>query len=116
MLAGIGREVLDSQALDATTLSLRTLFHAEFQAVAVNGCLPRPLHLALHMLDVLLEHSVQEIEGCNNLIKLAGARSPNMSLELLSARIGIKKATQQLYTMTSVIVKSYMPILSGRVS
>ena len=91
--ASIAREVLDSETHDATTLSLRTLFYPEFQAAAVAGCLPRALYLVLHMLDVLLDHSVQVIEGCNNLIKLAGTRSPNISLELLSARIGLKKAT-----------------------
>ena len=95
MLAGLAREVLDSQTLDSTTLALRTLFYPEFQAVAVAGCLPRPLYMVLHMMDVLLDHSVQEIEGCNNLIKLQGTRAPNISLELLSARVGLKKATQQ---------------------
>ena len=89
----IARQVIDHDKLDGTTLSLRILFAPEFQTVAVTGRLPRPLYLVIHLIDVLLDHSVQEIEGCNNVIKLAGTRSPNISLELLSARMGLKKAS-----------------------
>eukprot|EP00969_Alexandrium_andersonii_P352151 15437039-Alexandrium_andersonii.AAC.1 len=41
------------------------------------------------------QHSVgdtQEVEGVNSLIRIQGKRSPNISLELLSARVGMKKA------------------------
>ena len=92
--AGFGRDILASTSLDSTTLALRNLFPEEFRHVATIGSVPLALWRVLSLMDLLWDHSVQEVEGCNSLIKIAGNRCPNISIELLSARVGLKKASR----------------------
>ena len=83
--------------MDSTTLTLRDLFRKEFEHVAAKGSVPLALWRVLELMDELWDHSVQEVEGCNSLIKIAGTRCPNISIELLSAGVGLKKATHVHY-------------------
>ena len=113
MHAGFVRGILESNSLDSTTLTLRNLFRKEFEHVAAKGSVPLALWRVLELMDELWDHSVQEVEGCNSLIKIAGTRCPNISIELLSARVGLKKATHVHYKVPRGFCQESGPENSG---
>ena len=58
------------------------------------------LYAFLKGLARMLPADTQAIEGINSLIKLMGRRAPNMSLELMSSRLAIRRALSEDHSMT----------------
>ena len=81
-----------TDAMDATTLKIAFLYRDMLNAMCESGLLPDALSDLLLILDESAKVSVQEVEGINSMIGEIAHRAPNISLELLSARITLKKA------------------------
>lgn len=82
----------DSSQLEVNTRKLLKRFQDDFQEAAKTGLCGEKLFATLRAAASLLRGDVQEIESLNSLVKLQCRRCPNLSLELLSARICIKKS------------------------
>ncbi|CAE7248261.1 unnamed protein product [Symbiodinium sp. CCMP2456] len=100
----VARELLGSQAeqLDPSTRKLRILCDRELRHMAENGTFSDVtsesgsfLYAFLKSLARMQPVDTQAIEGINSVIKLVGRRCPNISLELLSARLAIKRALSE---------------------
>lgn len=77
-----------------TAFQIRKTCWAELQIIASSGCMnPRGLlHAGLALASALLKPHVVLMESINSLLGRVAGESPNISLELLSARVGVKKA------------------------
>ena len=97
----IAREVLALRGsqLDSSTLKLRSMCDAELRYIAQHGvfqdvpCVSGSFLFAwLKGLSQMLPADTQAIESINSVIKLVGRRCPNISLELLSSRLTIRRS------------------------
>ena len=88
---------LDEQDLDAcASRKLRALFAKELDEAATLGTIPEDFHALISNIGRWWQTNTQEIEGCNNNVKLVGKRCPSISWKLLSSRIVIRKRLAQL--------------------
>ena len=92
--SAIAREILatEDQQLDITTLKIKTICFQELRAAAIDGKCGPKLFSIMRTYAVLVKVNIEELEGLNGLIKATGEQSPNISLELLDARLKIKKS------------------------
>ena len=100
--SGIAKELLDSlrgglpsertDNMDATTLKIAYLYKDLLLVALDHGLLPAELAELLVVIDESAKVSVQEVEGINSMVGEIARRAPHISLELLSARITLKKA------------------------
>ena len=97
---------LDAHQLDAATRKIRELCCRELQHLRITGVFPDVsspsgsfLYAFLKGLARMLPADTQAIEGINSLIKLMGRRAPNMSLELMSSRLAIRRALSEDHSM-----------------
>jgi hypothetical protein len=91
--SGIADEVLSGKTVEVNTLKLRAFCESELQQIKSSGKLDPGgfLHAALRSLALLFKVDVQQIESINSLIRLLSTRCRSITLELLWARITIKK-------------------------
>ena len=83
----------DEGTLHITTLKLKIVFLEELQSCAVgDGKLSMVLWAPLRLIALKFTGTSQAMEGINSLVKSACKRCPNISLPLLDARIGVKRA------------------------
>ena len=101
--AGVASEVLelDPMALDPATMNMRSLCKTELAFISNTGTFMKRqasgslLWSMLAIMARLLYAETQSIEGLNSVVKLLGRRAPNISLELLSSRLTIKRLLGQ---------------------
>ena len=100
----VARELLglQSEQLDPSTRKIRILCDRELRHMAKHGTFSDVtsesgsfLYAFLKSLARMQPVDTQAIEGINSVIKLVGRRCPNISLELLSARLAIKRALSE---------------------
>ncbi len=73
-------------------MKFRAIFQWEFEGiVATKGKCPQQLYDAMLDVATMWCPDTQEIEGTNNIVKSVGKASPNISWELMSARVMAKK-------------------------
>ena len=105
---GVARELLQLPAsqLDASTLKIRTMCERELIHIRDHGVFPDVpcvsgsfLYAFLKGLAKMLPADTQAIEGINSVIKLVGKRCPNISLELLSSRLVIRRSLSESGSM-----------------
>ena len=102
--AGVAAEMLRMDALDRGTKAIKHLCKSEFGDMAQSGMFKKDvtsphgslLWSILQMFARLLYAETQAVEGLNSLVKLQGRRCPNISLELLSSRLTIKRMLGQV--------------------
>ncbi|CAE7270658.1 unnamed protein product [Symbiodinium sp. CCMP2592] len=97
---------LDAHQLDSATRKIRELCCRELQHLRITGVFPDVsspsgsfLYAFLKGLARMLPADTQAIEGINSLIKLMGRRAPNISLELMSSRLAIRRALSEDHSM-----------------
>ena len=92
--SGVAREILESDTglLELNTQKLRNSYEAELQTCVRHGTCETRLWLLLSTWRRHAAGHTKAIEGTNSMIKQQGIRAPSISLELLNARIGLKKA------------------------
>lgn len=92
--AGVANEVLsiDDALLEDNTRKVKHLFAEEMTECVQHGTCARRLWLLLASWRRHAIGHTKAIEGTNSMIKQVGTRCPNISLELLSSRIVLKKA------------------------
>ncbi|CAE7209979.1 unnamed protein product, partial [Symbiodinium sp. CCMP2456] len=97
---------LDAHELDSATRKIKELCCRELQHMRITGVFPDVsspsgsfLYAFLKGLARLLPADTQAIEGINSCIKLMGRRAPNMSLELMSSRLAIRRALSEDHSM-----------------
>ena len=91
--------MLQVKSLDPATTAIRDLCKSELVNISQTGAFSRQadtssgslLWAMLAMLSRYLHVETQSIEGLNSIVKLLGRRCPNISLELLSSRLTIKR-------------------------
>ena len=93
---------LDSCQLDASTQKIRRLCERELHHLKDNGVFPDVasqsgsfLYALLKGLAKMVPADTQAIEGINSVIKLVGRRCPNISLELLSSRLTVRRSLSE---------------------
>ncbi|CAE7193638.1 unnamed protein product [Symbiodinium natans] len=102
----VASDILASQNLDHATQRVRKLCARELQHMAQTGMFMRSgtsdaskhgsiLWTIVQMMARLYYAETQSIEGLNSIVKLLGRRCPNISLELLSSRLTIKRMIGQ---------------------
>jgi len=93
---GVAREILDLDIglLEVNTQKVRISFEAELRTCVEDGTCETRLWLLLSTWRRQAVGHTKAIEGTNSMIKQQGNRAPSISLELLNARIGLKKALQ----------------------
>ena len=97
---GIAKDVLAIDDPDPATKKIINLCRAELEHIAQFGYFPKnypspsgSLLWSIHEASGrLFRAETQAIEGINSIIRIMDKRSPNISLELLSSRLTIKKA------------------------
>ena len=116
-LQGVAQEILDMavDSMEVNTKKTRALCFDELVDCAKTGKL-RPsgrLHGILRAIALLLKDNTQPIEELNSLIKIASDRSPKISLDLLWARVLLKKLICPLrsYKLTWKSVKPWASAL-----
>ena len=72
-------------------VKLRRLFARELTVAAELGTLDPTLFTLLMDVSLVWPLDTQELEGCNSVIKYVVELSPNISWQLLSSRITLKK-------------------------
>lgn len=77
--------------IDLQTRKIRTILKDELNVAKTSGKCPQKLYAVVFAIGQKMFSDVQEMEGLNSLVKLIGNRAPNISLELLSSRISLKK-------------------------
>jgi len=82
-------EKLEINARKIKRRHLADVMRAAEQGTLRAGC---PLSIMLLRIRARCQCDTTEIESINSLIGFIGARAPNISLELLSSRVTIKKA------------------------
>ena len=95
--------MLQVKSLDPATNAIRNLCKAELVKISETGAFSRQadtssgslLWAMLSMISRHLHVETQSIEGLNSIVKLLGRRCPNISLELLSSRLTIKRLIGQ---------------------
>ena len=87
---GLPSERTDS--MDATTIKIAHLYKEFLLQVAETGLLQPEFAELLVIIDESAKVSVQEVEGINSMVGEFARRAPHITLELLSARITLKKA------------------------
>ena len=99
---GIAEEVLQLSSLDHATKAIKELCHSELVALTKSGVFDRHrdsggslLWSILTMMARYFYIETQSVEGLNSIVKLIGRRCPNISLELLSSRLTIKRMLGQ---------------------
>ncbi|CAE7519101.1 unnamed protein product, partial [Symbiodinium microadriaticum] len=99
---GVAAELLALKTVDAATESVRALCKEELRYLANNGTFPKPrdssgslLWAVASSMSQFFYGETQSIEGLNSIVKLLGRRAPNISLELLSSRLTIKRLLGQ---------------------
>ena len=97
---------LGTSQLDASTLKIRTMCERELIHMRDHGVFPDVpcvsgsfLFAFLKGLAKMLPADTQAIEGINSVIKLVGRRCPNISLELLSSRLVIRRSLSESGSM-----------------
>ena len=108
---GIAREIISMPDADAATRKIRDLCGLELQYMVQHGTFPKNcpspsgslLWSLLQSMKHFLYADTQCIEGLNSMIKIIGKRSPNISLELLSSRLTIKRALRLHQRTTSAL-------------
>ena len=96
----MAQEILAFADPDTSTQKIRYLCEDELRYIARHGFfnknLPNPSGSLLWSILTALKHffhaETQCIEGINSIIRIAGKRSPNISLELLASRLIIKRS------------------------
>ena len=91
------------KVLDPATMSIRHLCKTELQHMSQEGTFARHhaspdgslLFALVSMMSKFFYAETQSIEGLNSIVKLMGRRCPNITLELLSSRLGIKRLIGQ---------------------
>ena len=89
----IAKLILDTPPsdLEINARKIRLLCDSDLRQAAAHGTTGIFLFTLVKCISISIKADVQEIEGINSMIKRIGERAPNMSLELLWARIAIKK-------------------------
>ena len=80
----------DEGTLDPTSLKVKRLFSEDLSMAVSDGTLGLKLYTILRGARRVFKQDVQENEHVNSIIKILCKRSPNLTLALLSARIGLK--------------------------
>ena len=78
--------------LHPAAMKLKWLFHDDIEECARTGQLHSPLHSFIRLVACRWVADVQEIEGIHNIIQSICRRAPSISLPLLDARVGLRKA------------------------
>lgn len=78
------------QLLDINTLKIRNMFSADLEIAKKTGKLGVKLFATLKATRRLWKADVRENERLNKQLKLFTERAPNSSLDLISARLGLK--------------------------
>lgn len=81
-------------SVDSNAKKMLTIFNAELNVAADEGICAPKLWIVLAAIRRKLQASVRRVESLNSLITVQGDRSPNITLELLSARVGLKVALE----------------------
>ncbi len=90
----VAGEMLDPgmlEHLDTNAKKIVTLFRHELEHVKDTGCCPKQLWFQIYNLSKTYSPRTDTVEGVNSFVKLQGTKSPNISLELLSSRLTIKR-------------------------
>lgn len=78
------------QTLDLNSLKILKAYRADIEMAANSGCFGVQLYVCLKALSRLVKSDTRESERINKQLSLYGERAPNISLELLSARLCLK--------------------------
>ena len=78
--------------LDITVSTIKHLCEEDFKRAAKDGSIGARLCILLRAIRTHAKVDTQAIEGTNRLVTLIGDRTPNISIDLLSARVALKKA------------------------
>ena len=99
---GVAAELLGLTTVDPATDSVRTLCKEELRYLSKHGTFPKSrdssgslLWAVVSSMSQFFYGETQSIEGLNSIVKLLGRRAPNISLELLSSRLTIKRLLGQ---------------------
>ena len=99
---GVAAELLGLTTVDPATDSVRTLCKEELRYLSKHGTFPKSrdssgslLWAVVSSMSQIFYGETQSIEGLNSIVKLLGRRAPNISLELLSSRLTIKRLLGQ---------------------
>ena len=76
--------------LDPFSCKIKEIFSTDITEAVTSGRCGLRLWVTLRGLRTIAKADVRENERINKMIKLIGQRSPNCSLDLLSARVGLK--------------------------
>ena len=80
---------------EQTTRKIWNQFECDLKRSSETGLCTRRLYAVIRAIAHLAQGDTQEVEGTNSLVKIMGERCPNISLELLSSRICMRKALCQ---------------------
>ncbi|CAE7487703.1 unnamed protein product [Symbiodinium natans] len=93
---------IDPNQLDPSTRKLRVICEREVQHMKEHGVFPNVpcasgsfMFAFLKGLAKMQPVDTQAIEGINSVIKLVGRRCPNISLELMSARLAVRRSLSE---------------------
>ena len=96
---------LESHKLDVSTQKIKALCDKELRHMKEHGVFPEVPCASGSFLYAFLKGmarmpaDTQAIEGINSVIKLVGRRCPNISLELLSSRLAVRRALSEAGSM-----------------
>ncbi len=76
---------------DDVAFKIKHFFANDLRSVAEDGTCPNNLFKALLLYRAGLPIDMQEVEGCNSIIKVMSQRAPYMKLPLASVRLSLKK-------------------------
>ena len=108
----VAREILaaDPSDLEVNALKVRNLCPHDMRQAAETGMCGSKLYSIAKTIAYKSIAGIEELEGLNNLIKLQGNRSPNISLELLDARMCNKKRVGQDVILERSSLKTVLPV------
>ena len=78
--------------LEDNARKIKSIFHQSIRHAAVWGLLEPSLFNFLKMVALAIKSDVQEVEGANSIVKTQCKRNTRMGLDLLSARVQLRKA------------------------
>ena len=108
----VAREILakDPADLEANALKVRNLCPHDLQQAKETGTCGLKLYSISKTIAYKAIANIEELEGLNNLIKLQGTRAPNISLELLDARMCTKKRLGSEANLERASLQTLLPI------